>query len=158
MWLYAYKLCLWIQFKEYPWHTHLFAGTALCQIFPSGMLTITDSESGTLSCTAPCQNCNGHDIKHFHFNDQNGFGVRYDDNSILSISDAPMQTDTDCTYLLNISWTMDDQIRRELDSIQCTFLYHDFSSNCITGRVNIKFRDIGKKLRNLYNNCPVIHS
>lgn len=112
------------------------------------MLTITNGEPGTLSCTAPSQGF--YDV-HFYCNncEDTTADIRDHDrifHQVLSWPDSPVCSNRNCTHSLNISWTMNDIFRRELDSIRCLFLFHD-STVCNTEQVTITFEDIGKKLR-----------
>ena len=111
------------------------------------MLYIVDgSEPGMLTCTAVCQN-----IDHAYFSDQNGFDI-HDINidsiqSVLSGSSSSHNGEN-CTYSINISWTMNEQIRNALNSIHCNIVYGDGNgrvSVCRTGNISVIFTDIGNQ-------------
>ena len=95
-----------------------------------------------LTCTAVCQN-----IDHAYFSDQNGFDIHdITIDSIQSVlSDSSVSSNGEnCTYSINISWTMNEQIRNALNFIYCKVIYHDGVSVCRTRIISVIFTDIGK--------------
>ena len=99
-----------------------------------------------LTCTAACQN-----IELAYFSDQNGFDI-YDIlniDSIQSVLSDPSfsHNGENCTLSINISWTMNEQIRNVLNFIYCKVVNHDGGgrvSICRTRNISIIFTDIGK--------------
>ena len=119
----------------------------ITKIAPSDLLLIPKGESSTLSCTAPCTNGSGIHIMYFirPGNGQDKENLRIlDDPAIrqyLSIVNFT-STNESCRYSVDISWTEDKVIRRELDSLYCVFIYDGtYSESCRTVIVPVKFTD-----------------
>ena len=110
------------------------------------MLYIVDgSEPGMLTCTATCQN-----IELAYFSDQNGFDIHENYSTLQPILSNPSFSSNgeNCTYSINISWTMNEQIRSALTSIHCNIVYGDGNgrvSVCRTGNISVIFTDIGNQ-------------
>ena len=117
-------------------------------IAPSHQLLIREDMAGTLNCSAPCAGFN----TLFFRRPDNGLNRTNDaitsDNSIFGSVVGRVRTVTvseNCTRpissLVNISWTANETIRRELDAAICVFVYSTGSGSeiCITDVVPIVF-------------------
>ena len=113
---------------------------AECWISPTQTLTISnESKSGILNCTATC-----HALVAAYFSDVYGRDI-YDDPSIRQIiSNYNFNSDHNCTISINITWTMDVQIRNALAAVYCRAIYYHNFNVCTTESVNITFTDVGK--------------
>ena len=111
---------------------------AECWISPTQTLTISnESKPGILNCTATC-----HAFDAAYFSDVYGHDI-HDDPSIRQIiSNINFNRDHNCTISINITWTMDAQIRNALTAVYCHVIYN--FSVCTTESVNITFTDVGK--------------
>lgn len=92
-----------------------------------------------LTCTASCNNI----VSTYFSNDPQNEPNIYHQPSIKQIlsNDAHIISGDNCTYLLNISWTEDDQIRNMVNSIYCKVVYHN-RDPCRTEAISITFTGI----------------
>ena len=112
-------------------------------ISPPNELLVMEGESSTLSCTAS------------HLHDSIIENVFFDGSSSASEERVDIIQDSiicrilsrvdyfctpkNCTYMLNISWTLDNAIREKLRSVWCVFVYQSASTVCRTPSINITF-------------------
>ena len=119
----------------------------LTKITPSDVLQIFEGESGTLSCTAPCNNGSGIDNVYFIRPDN---GQHKENLSILDdptlrqyLSEVNITSTTEtCSYSLEIFWTEDKFIREEVDSLFCVFVYDSTPDPCGTSIILVSFTDL----------------
>ena len=99
-------------------------------IFPEGTLNIMESNNWyNIGCTIsePC-----HRVEVVHLFDQEDRDVLH----LLSASATPYRNGMNCTYSLNISWSMilDSRMRNQprIESIECYFVINEGANLCTT--------------------------
>ena len=105
-------------------YADVWANTSV-EISPDGELLIDRGSSSTLSCTAPCLiHGDGIEVLLLNYLTADNEEVRSNAlKSIFSEIEPVIITGTNCTYAVNVSYSLDEEIRRTLSAVRCTFVY-----------------------------------
>ena len=108
--------------------------------FSPPVLIIPEGSSGLLTCTAVSRPNNIEAVDFIQSRSRTDILRHIHQVGNYSIWLDFVQEEYHSSFYLNITWTSDPLIRRELDMIQCVVIYAT-SSVCITARVMIIFQD-----------------
>ena len=126
----------------YLMYVHIHAGSPA----PSGcdssltitppVLAISEGEPRRLTCSTSTSTCE--DVINVYI---------FNPNTEVSITQSNLFDDivhftsnhTSCLYSLDISWTNNEKLRRNLSSIQCVFSYSTTTNPCTTDVVTVSF-------------------